>query len=540
MAKQIGIQFTYFQSPDTVSNDVRIFESTGGGVGVLDFDGDLAADIFLTQGHPWPRGKNTPAPAAEYQDLLYRNRGASAGFQVVHTGIAADKGYGQGCTAGDFNNDGFVDLYVANIGSNQLLLNNGDGTFSDVTSMAGINAEAWTTSCLMIDLNNDGNPDVYDVNYLQGDSIFTVECGANRCSVSEFEGAEDHVWLSQGDGQFVRVADAAPKHLAKGLGIVALFSKDQRGPSLFIANDQVPNFLLQPTERNGVYLDVAVESGIAVNMSGAATAAMGVAAGDVDGDRRVDLFVTNFEREANCLYFQREAGMFYDGVVATGLKTAGMPYVGWGTQFLDSTNSGKLDLVVANGHVADFRTPGVECNMPLQFFMASASGWFIQLEARDLGPLFSNLTLGRSVATLDWNRDGRLDFVVSNIASPVVVAQNESTDPGNWLQIQLHARDSARDACGAEVEVEIDDQILWKQLSAGDGYQACNERLIHFGLADAAHVTKLKIDWPSGSTTVIDSVPVNSLLVCTEGLTTVTCASAERMLSLPATIANPE
>ncbi len=535
-ADTAGIHFTYFQSPDAFSRDVRIFESTGGGIAVIDFDCDLAPDVYFTQGEYWPKSQNAPDPSANYSDVLYRNRGSEHGFAVADSGIASDDGYGQSCTAGDYNSDGFPDLYVANIGGNSLLLNNGDGTFSDVSDESGIDSGEWTTSCLILDLNNDGNPDIYDVNYLSGESIFQVECGKNRCSVRDFEGAEDHVWISQGDGSFVRIPNATPKQLAKGLGIVAMFSKQDARPSLFIANDQVPNFLLAPVIEDGVYQDVAVASGLAVNMLGDPTAALGVAAGDINGDRLMDLFVTNFESEANCLYLQQEGGFFQDAVISTGLRVAGMQYVGWGTQFLDAANRGTLDIVVSNGHVADFGDQNGQYRMPLQFFEGTSDVRFSQRDSSDVGELFEILALGRSVATLDWDLDGRIDFLVSNIASPVTVAHNDTRNSGNWLQVQLHGRDSARDACGADIEIVVGGKIIWRQLSAGDGYQVSNQRMLHFGLADAAQVDSITVHWPSGKRTIVNAIPANTLIICTEGSPSATCLHKERLSSVAVTV----
>ena len=513
----LGVEFSYFQSPDTRTHGVRIFESTGGGIGVIDFDLDGCPDVYLTQGENWNPGEDQPTASPQFRDRLYRNQGS--GFQDVTelAGFGVEDGYGQGCSCGDFNNDGLIDLYVANIGGNQLLVNNGDGTFSDATPGSGIQGQSWTTSCLIMDLNADGNPDLYDVNYLQGESMFRVECGAKHCSVRDYAGCPDQVQLSQGDGTFIVVPDATPTENSKGLGIVALFVGQETKPSLFIANDQVLNHFLRPTEIGGKYLDQATLTGLAVNMDGKPTACMGVASGDLNHDRLTDLFVTNFEGEANNLYLQRTDGFFDDAITGTGLMAAGIPYVGWGTQFLDADNDRELDMVVSNGHVADFGESGVQYQMPTQFFHNLGHAKFQQLLPAEVGPLFERNVLGRSLATIDWNRDNRIDFIQSSIAAPTVFATNQTEGSTHSLSIRLHARTTARDALGTVAEVRQGDTVLWQQLTAGDGYQVTNERQLHFGLGNEGTAAQVVIHWPSGTSMTYESVPVDTTLEVVEG-----------------------
>lgn len=516
-AAELGIGFTYFQSHNRDSHGVRMFESTGGGTAVIDYDLDGWPDLFLTQGVEWPLGADHPAPSDQFHDQLYRNRGHRFENTTNFSLPEGEEGYGQGCSAGDFDNDGFPDLYIANIGANQLLRNNGDGTFSDISRSASISGEAWTTSCLIADLNADGNPDLYDVNYLQGEHIFSIECSASRCSVRNYQGAPDQVQLSRGDGTFETVPDATPKANAKGLGIV-LFHVDQEPmPSLFIANDQVPNFFLRPTSSNGTYTNEGPLRGLAVNMYGQATASMGVAAGDVNHDGMLDLFVTNFEGEAKNLFLQREHGFFDDSIFGSGIMSAGIPFVGWGTQFLDADNDGELDLVVTNGHIADFHEKGVEYRMPIQFFQSVGPARFAQISAASAGELFERNLFGRSLATFDWNRDGRTDFVVSCIESPAIVATSRCQTSHHWLNVRLSARMSARDAIGAVVEVHAGSTQSSRQMIAGDGYQASNERILHFGLSHASSVDRVIVRWPSGNTSIAENVPLDTTIHLIEG-----------------------
>ncbi len=514
VASIAGLDFTWNSGSTGRPGSIRVFESTGGGVSVLDLDLDGRSDLFFTQGEPWPAGADAPQPSPELNDRLFRSHRGRLTDVTAAAMVDPDESYGQGCCAADFNNDGFPDLYVAAIGRNRLLQNNGDGTFSDVTEQAGLTQSAWTTSCLVLDLNADGHPDLYDVNYLQGESVFRVECGENRCSVLYFDGAPDDVLLADGSGGFRRIPAATPTVTPKGLGIVAVPLPGDSRPALFIANDQVPNFFLLPNS-DGTWRDEALPRGLAVNYLGRPTACMGVACGDLNNDGRRDLFVTNFEAEANCLYLQRLDGYFEDAIQGTGLFQPGIPYVGWGTQWLDADNDGDLDLAVANGHVADFGQPGEQYRMPLQLFRNAAGELSLQTAA-EAGDVFAAERLGRALAVLDWNQDGARDFVVSCIGSPAVLAENRSA-VGGWLRVQLHGTRSARDASAAAAQLTTGQRSVWQFVSAGDGYQCTNERTLHFGLGAQSGPSSLRIDWPGGAVQRLTGIPSDVTLQVVEG-----------------------
>jgi hypothetical protein len=260
------------------------------------------------------------------------------------------------------NDDGFDDLYVANIGVNLLLLNNGDGTFA-APVVASQTPGCWTSSAAVADLDADGLADLIDVNYLTGAEVFSRLCGGRACSPSVFVGVPDQVHLNLGDGPFETVTADTPPEQSKGLGLVVYRPADENHPRMFVGNDQTPKFLLslQGDRTSGWTLsDSAFTAGLAYDGNGVLTAAMGIAADDVDGNGLLDFFLTNFRDEANTLYLQTTAGLFRDQSRSAGLDVTGIPYVGWGTQFLDAELDGDLDLVIANGHVDDYRdTVGV-------------------------------------------------------------------------------------------------------------------------------------------------------------------------------------
>jgi tetratricopeptide (TPR) repeat protein len=517
----VGFDFVYFNAVDPETAGARMFEQTGGGVAVLDVDGDDFPDLYLTQGTEWPTGAIQPKPTGALTDRLFRNVGGASFVDITIQAGLVESGFGQGCAAGDFDNDGFADLYIANIGQNQLYRNNGDGTFSDVTASSGLREREWTASCAIVDLNADGMPDLFSVNYLTGEDIFTTICKGKACSPKVFEGVPDRVHINRGDGAFELIPDATPEAGSKGLGIVAFTLHRRDRPNLFIANDQTPNFLLHnlpSTDRFNLRLEnEGFISGLAFNQDGLAMASMGIAADDVNGDGRIDFYVTTFMDEAKILFLQDSSGLFVDATTMSGLGGPGLPFVGWGTQFLDADCDGHPDLVGVNGHVDDYRSDGGEYHMRSQFFRNTGGGRFAELRAPEAGEWFEQKRLGRGLARLDWNRDGRMDFVVSNIGDPASLVTNCSESVGRFLNVRLHATATARDAIGSVVGVATSRRRLSKQLVTGDGYMASNERLLQFGLGDCQSVDSLEVVWPSGNVSTVNSVPSNATVVLIEG-----------------------
>ncbi len=570
-ADEYSVDFSYYQGRVEGIDGVRMQESTGGGIAVFDFDGDGATDFFLSQGELWNFDTDQPTPSEEHQDCLLRNRATL--FQDVTSPacLPLESGFGQGCSAGDFNNDGFVDLYIANVGVNQLLINQGDGTFHDATSVLNLSSSTWTTSCLIADLNGDGNPDLFDVNYVEGEHLFRMICSEHECSPEQYQSSVDQLHLSRGDGT-VALVDLSDVERGGGAGLALVAfrvpdSTSHSDPSLadvdvalgvepthegfnlgthpkrlslFIGNDHEPNFFLinAPSDHtdNIQLSEVAFVTGLAVSAQGRANACMGVASGDVNGDGMLDLFVTNYKDEANNLFLQSSDGFFSDSIAGVGLLAPGLPYVGWGTQFLDADNDGRLDLVVTNGHVGDFEKPDVEYYMPTQVFRQELEGRFAELPPETLGPFFSRKLLGRSLARVDWNRDGRTDFVLSPIEAPVALLTNTTTEAGNFLQIRLHARSTARDAIGSLVTVVTDAGSVQQQLTAGDGYLVSNERVLHFGLGSTDIIESATIEWPGGVVQTIQNIPANCLLEVIEGQRHITqWRGAKPMAFIPAT-----
>jgi len=539
-----GIDFTYFQSPDLSTPGARMFENTGGGVAVFDFDRDGWPDLYFTQGSRWP-GDSAGGESGEEEamrDRLFRNNADGTFTDVTGSAGLGDDRFSQGVAVGDIDHDGWPDLYVANIGGNRLYRNNTDGTFDEWPIGKRGSGDDWTTSCVVADIDGDGHVDLYDVNYLTGPGVFTRICQTQgvpfACHPNEFLGAQDRFWRGDGSGGFVDATRSAGFRSndgsdGKGLGVVAarygeFDAESGSGLGLFIANDAVANFLFvagaEGVEGVEGVREQALLRGVAYDRDGRPQACMGVAAGDADGDGRLDLFVTNFYAESNVLYRQGQGqgqGVHFSDVTRmAGLREPGWRMLGFGTQFLDADLDGRLDLVIANGHVDDLSKLGQPYRMRHQVMHNVGGGRFVEIDAKGLGPFFEKELLGRGLARGDLDRDGREDFVISHLDDPVAVLVNRTERAGNWLAVRLVARNSARDAIGAQVTVRTGSTKQVHQLTAGDGYQASNQRQLVIGLGGAQRVEELTVSWPSGQTTRIESIEAGGEVVVIEGVGT--------------------
>lgn len=518
MAESVGLDFRFANS-FTSEAGRRIYESMGAGVAVLDYDRDGWPDLYFPQGKPLPL-ESSEGPS----DALYRNRFGERFELVSREAEIHETSYSQGVAAGDFDNDGFPDLYVANIGRNRLYRNLGDGTFSDVTTDAGLKQDLWTASCAMADLNGDGFPELFDVNYLQGKEFLTRTCVDQNghptvCRPTVFDPALDTVAINLGDGRFQQQQAEAGLDLPQGMGlgiIVADFNEDNR-LDVFIANDQTANYLLinEPSQPLRFH-DEAHLRGVALDLNGLAQACMGVACADINRDHLPDLFVTNFAKESNTLYQSSPGGFYVDATQSADLRAPSFDPLGFGTQFLDADCDGWYDLVVVNGHIDEFQNTSYR--MKPQFFQGQSDGRFQELQSENVGRLFGEPRLGRSLAVVDWNRDGLRDFVSTDLESSIVLATNRSNTKHHSLRLRLIGTLSSRDAIGAKVKVLIapgSERTI--QLTAGDGYQASNERVIEIGLGLMDHVESLEIRWPSGVITRWNHVSADEDYVAIEG-----------------------
>ncbi len=533
VAADAGIRFAYFNGAEAVEEGRRMFQFTGGGIAVLDYDGDGGPDLYFTQGGRWPLQDDQ----AEHLDRLFRNCGDGRFKDVTAAAGLAENRFSQGATVGDVNDDGWPDIYIANIGVNRLYVNQGDGTFRDATASAGIRNDTWTISCLLADLNGDGMADIYDVNYVQGPDVYDKVCVEGKlarvCAPNIFEPQPDQFFLNQGDGRFLDQTANAGLAAAggNGMGVIAADFEGQGRLNLFVANDQDANFyFVNETPQPGDaprFSERGVVSGLAFDGDGRAQACMGVAAGDADGDAKLDLFVTNFYGESNSLYRQETSHLFSDASVRFGLHEPSLKMLGFGTQFLDGDLDGRPDLVVANGHIGDFTHRGAPYRMPPQYFR-NLGGRFLELPAEMLGPYFQQQHLARGLARLDWNRDGKEDFAVSHLGDPVALLTNRTESFGHYLAIQLRGVKSSRDAIGAIVTLQAGGRIQRQWLSAGDGYAASNQRQLVFGLGGEQKIGNLHVRWPSGLEQEFQDLEPDQEMILVEGAARLTPIPAVR------------
>lgn len=501
-APRLGLDFEYFNSMDPEIGLEHIFQTTGGGVGVIDFDMDRWPDLYFGNGRVLTETlPELSQPQRDHSNALYRNRRGERFDRIDGIAMEAGDRFGQGVAAGDYNSDGFPDLYAGNVGPNRLYQNNGDGTFSDVSIDSGTDGDSWTMSAMIADIDGDGLSDIYSVNYLDQQEVFERSCKRDgqplTCAPTLFSAAQDRLYRNLGNGAFEDVTDEwGIRHPnGKGLGVVGFSATDRQGLQIFVANDTTENLYFQTGADYAHYRENAVLAGLAMSESGTMQACMGVAAGDADGDGSTDLFVTNFIADSNTMYLQTFSGFFSDTTRNSGLARSSYSMVGFGTQFIDADIDGQLDLIVTNGHVDQTFATSEPDRMPPQFYRNRGAGRFTELNASSLGTPFQQKRFGRALARLDWNRDLKNDACIVHLASPVALVTNETLTTNKSIMLTLKGTTASRDAVGTIVTLTTSKGSYSRQLTGGDGYQASNERRLNFGLSPDENPVSLRVQW---------------------------------------------
>jgi tetratricopeptide (TPR) repeat protein len=498
-----------------------IYQSTGGGAGVIDLDLDGWPDVALANldGHPLQEDSKP--------NRLFRNLDGK--FSDVTPGCGYnDKGFAQGITVGDYNDDGFADVLDCNIGTNRLFRNNGDGTLTDITSQVGLSSNAWTASAVIADIDGDGNADIFEVNYCDNNGPYDKPCRSpangqlSSCPPLHFDARADQLWAGSAEGTFVDKSKSwmGPTSYGRGLGVVAGFFDERPGMDLYVANDMTINHLwsMNPDSDKVTLDEIATLRGLAMSGQSVSQASMGMAVGDPDGDGDIDFFLTHFAEDHNTFYEQISPGIWMDRTYAIGLYEPSYDLLGFGTQFADFNNDGSSDLIITNGHVGDTGREDIGYQMPPQLFTRQTSGRWTELDDQMLGDYFTSNHLGRALVTLDANRDGLVDSLITHLYEPVALLINQSPTEAKSLGLHLRSTQSQRDAIGAIVTVRFDGKTQTSQLTAGDGYMSSNERKITVGLNRVERIDEVSVQWPSGQTQIFGPMQPGNDYLLVEGV----------------------
>jgi hypothetical protein len=501
-------------------------ETLGSGCAFLDYDADGWQDILFVNGADWP-GHHTERTTLQ----LYRNNRNGTFTDVSHAaGLDAPDMYGMGVAVGDYNNDGFPDILITCVGQNRLFRNTGKGTFIDVTKSSGLgNRQAFSTSALWLDYDRDGRLDLFVCNYVKWSPEHDVFCSLDGkqksyCTPEAYRGQTCWLFHNRGDGTFADVTATSGifDSSSKSLG-VALLDYDQDGwPDLIVANDTQPNKLYR-NNRNGTFQEVAVDAGVAFSTDGKARAGMGVDAADFTNSGVQGIAITNFDNEMLGLYRPSGKGAYDDVAIAMGVGAPTKSMLGFGCVFADFDLDGSLDLAIANGHIDD-TVRNIRGNVgyaqPPQLFLNQGKGMFRDV-TREAGPDFSQPKVGRGLAYADFDRDGDLDLLLTTHNGPAYLFRNDQIrDPqgaNQSIRVRLIGTQSNRDAIGAIIRLESGGITQSRMVKSGSSYLSQSELPLTFGLGRKDQADRIVIQWPSGRTEEFKNLKAGKSYECTEG-----------------------
>ena len=514
-----------------------IIEATGSGVAIIDYDRDGWPDIFLVNGTTL---SNEPANPKEKptSHLFHNNHDGTFTDVTSHAGLAFT-GWGQGVCVGDYDNDGFDDLYVTSYGKNHLFHNQGNGTFKEVAEQSGVSGSGkeWGTGCAFVDYDRDGKLDLVVANYVHFDLATTPKPGAVlscmwkgvpvMCGPRGLPSAPNVIYHNLGDGKFENVSRSSGFERTSGhycFSVTTLDYNDDGWPDIYVACDSTPSILYR-NNHDGTFTDVAADSGVAYNEDGREQAGMGSTSADYDGDGKLDLFKTNFSDDTSTLYHANGDGTFTDETHAAGLAI-NTDALGWGVMFVDIDNDGWPDLLVVSGHVypeVDSAKLGSFYREPrfLYYNLGSAHG-IGQVRFKDIsktsGPALTEPRSSRGLATADLFNDGRIEAVINNLSDEPMLLVNLAKNQNHWLGIHLLGTTSNRDAIGARVTIHSATRLWVDEVRSGSSYNSSSDLRLHFGLGGETQLKDIQVRWPNGHSELFDppSIP-DHILELTEG-----------------------
>jgi hypothetical protein len=519
------INLEYVQSNSPTSRKY-LPETMGGGVALLDYDNDGRLDIFFVNGgridDPMPRGGMPDKSDPKYWNRLYHQNSDGTFTDVTQkaglTGKAQNR-YGMGVAVGDYDNDGFEDVYVTGYGGNTLYHNNGNGTFTDVTAEAGVTAAGWSTSAGFFDFDNDGKLDLFVARYVEWTFDEDRFCGEHKpggrsyCHPDNFRGTTNILYHNNGDGTFTDISQGAgiANPAGKSLGVAFADFDGDGWPDIYVANDSVQCFLYR-NNRDGTFRDVSLTAGTGFNEDGKTFAGMGVDFSDYDNDGLPDIVVTDLSDQRYLLYRNNGDGTFTDVTNPSGLGSATLKYSGWSVRLVDIDNNGWKDLFVAQGHVMD----NIELTSPNLKYLQSplllqnVRGHFSALEA---GPALKTAWAGRGAAFGDIDNDGDVDIVVTNIGQKAYILRNDGGNRNGWIGIRARGTKSNRDGIGARVKVVSASGLTqYYTINTAVGYLSASDKRLIVGLGADKEAKLVEIRWPAGGTQRFENVVAGKMI----------------------------
>ena len=513
-----------FEQDSTQTEEKYYLETMGTGVAWIDYDQDGLMDLYFVQS----AATDVYTPPHPLRSALYHNNGDGTFSDVTEkAGVGGEGHYGQGVAVGDFDNDGYPDLYVTGYGRAVLYHNNGNGTFTDVTAKAGVADEGgWSTSTGWFDYDKDGWLDLVVTNYIEWNPKNNLWCGERRpgyrsyCHPGNYKGQHLKLYHNNHDGTFTDVSEVSGvgKPEAKGMGVVLADFDNDGWPDIAVANDSWPNFLFI-NKHNGTFEDVSLVSGLAASEDGRYEAGMGIDAADVDGDGWMDVYITHLDFELNRLYRNARDGTFTDETYRSRIGNKAILLSGVAAKFLDFDNDGWNDILQLNGAMLDnvsLYHGEVSYREPMLMYRNLGKGEFEKVSDM-LGPDFVRPIVGRGLATADYDNDGDIDIVTNNRGDFPSLLRNDGGNANHWLTVQLAGTKSNRDGIGASLKLTSEGFVHVEQAKGGMSYMSASDPRIHFGLGKRAKIDSLEITWPSGQVDRLTNIPINQIITVREG-----------------------